>query len=332
MWACENEHTWEQNPEQLYHVHTWSILWLLSRLEKTLESRLLKTLEILVHTLEMIVNKLQITCVSRSVNTLEMIVNKLQITCASRSVNTLEIIVNKLQIFHVWVDLRMHLRYLWIYFRLYMWAYLWIYCRFSMWAGLRLATPARGVLKPAQCDPGGTSSASLRLPAERKPHFIALIIFWILLIILWNTLDNSSCCWSVRTCAYELLLVSSVLITGQKMKPKFKKALQLLKNWRRPASLQPWPSRQGRGSPPSSSCLSLHHPCPQPLQQLHHPCHQHLGSAAAVAVQLQGLGADSGQPPIKLPSCLHQHPLLLQELPVFQLALPSPLGVGDGHR
>ena len=51
----------------------------MSRLEKTLESRLLKTLEILVHTLEMIVNKLQITCASRSVNTLEIIVNKLQI-------------------------------------------------------------------------------------------------------------------------------------------------------------------------------------------------------------------------------------------------------------
>ena len=51
----------------------------MSRLEKTLESRLLKTLEILVHTLEMIVNKLQITCVSRSVNTLEMIVDKFHI-------------------------------------------------------------------------------------------------------------------------------------------------------------------------------------------------------------------------------------------------------------
>ena len=50
----------------------------LSRLEKTLESRLLKTLEILVHTLQMIVNKLHIICVSRSVNTLEIFVNTLQ--------------------------------------------------------------------------------------------------------------------------------------------------------------------------------------------------------------------------------------------------------------
>ena len=51
----------------------------LSRLEKTLESRLLKTLEILVHTLQMIVNKLQIICVSRSVNTVEIFVNTFQI-------------------------------------------------------------------------------------------------------------------------------------------------------------------------------------------------------------------------------------------------------------
>ena len=66
----------------------------MSRLEKTLESRLLKTLEILVHTLEMIVNKLQITCVSRSVNALEIFVNILQIIHVSISVDIL-------QIFHV---------------------------------------------------------------------------------------------------------------------------------------------------------------------------------------------------------------------------------------
>ena len=77
-------------------------------------------------------------------------------------------------------------------------------------------------------------------------------------------------------------------------------------------------------SPPSSSCLSLHHPCPQLQQWLRHPCHQHLGSAAAIAVQLQELGADSEQLIIKLPSWLHCHTLLLQESPVFQLALTAP--------
>ena len=77
-------------------------------------------------------------------------------------------------------------------------------------------------------------------------------------------------------------------------------------------------------SPPSSSCLSLHHPCPQLQQWLRHPCHQHLGSAAAIAVQLQELGADSEQLIIRLSSCLYQNPLLLQELPVFQLAPTAP--------
>ena len=89
------------------------------------------------------------------------------------------------------------------------------------------------------------------------------------------------------------------------MKPKFKKVLHLFEELEEAGESAIVTISLRKRIPPSSSCLNLHHPCPKPQQQLQHPCHQHLGSAAAIEVQLQELAADSGQPTFKLPSWLH---------------------------
>ena len=102
----------------------------------------------------------------------------------------------------------------------------------------------------------------------------------------------------VEVCPCELLLVSFVQISGEKMKPKFKKVLHLFEELEEAGKSAIVTISLRKRIPPSSSC-------PKPQQQLKHPCHQHLGSAAAIEVQLQELAADSGQPTFKLPSWLH---------------------------
>ena len=82
----------------------------------------------------------------------------------------------------------------------------------------------------------------------------------------------------MEVCPCELLLVSFVQISGEKMKPKFKKVLHLFEELEEAGKSAIVTISLRKRIPPSSSC-------PKPQQQLKHPCHQHLGSAAAIEVQ-----------------------------------------------